>query len=167
MPALQPESITRGFGALRTAATLLAVARLLSGPADAQSPEPPAAGWRASPAHVALFTPPRHGDAYQAFVSSEPFDQALAGLLAAAPAVRGPGLWEPQRVAATDAFGAGAPYNRWQLVRLYGARGPRVARGPVGGDGRPPEMWTLVSPYPDATLNRLEPGTLLLVLRIP
>ena len=149
----------------------MAVGRMLAAPADAQSAGPPGAGWRPAPVHLALFTPPRHRDAYAAYVSSEPLEDAiksaLAGVLAAAPAMSAPGRWQPQRVAATEAFGTGGPYDRWQLVRLYGARGPRVARGAILRDGRTVESWTLVSPYPDATLRRLEPGTLLQVLRLP
>ena len=29
------------------------------------------------------------------------------------------------------------------------------------------ESWTLIAPYPDAALQRLELGTLIIVLRIP
>jgi hypothetical protein len=37
----------------------------------------------------------------------------------------------------------------------------------VAGDGRTLEAWTLVSPYPDPSLMRLERGTLILVVRAP
>jgi hypothetical protein len=42
-----------------------------------------------------------------------------------------------------------------------------VARGPRLQNGRVIETWILVSPYPDSRLERLEPGTLLIVLRTP
>jgi hypothetical protein len=29
------------------------------------------------------------------------------------------------------------------------------------------ESWTLIAPYPDAALQRLEAGTLIIVLRVP
>jgi hypothetical protein len=29
------------------------------------------------------------------------------------------------------------------------------------------ESWTLIAPYPDLALRRLEPGTLIIVLRFP
>jgi hypothetical protein len=163
---LQPKSITRRFGALRAAGALLAAA-LLGVPAAARQADGPGAGWRPAPAQLALFTPARHRAAYQAFTSREPLDRALADLLARVPAVRAPGSWEPDRVAAADAFGSGGRYDRWQLVRLYGARTPQVARGAVIRNGGSIESWTLISPYPDAGLRRLDPGTLLLVLRIP
>ena len=164
---LQPGSITRGFQALRAAAALLAVARLLVAPASAVQAEGPGPGWRPAPGHLALFTPPRHRAAYQAFMSSAPLDRALADLLASVPALRAPGSWEPARVAPADAFGPAGPYDRWQLVRLYGARAPQVSRGAVVRDGGSVETWTLISPFPDAALRRLDPGTLLLILRIP
>ena len=163
---LQPESITRRFRGLPVVA-LLAAARLFVAPAGAQPAAGPGAGWRAAPGHVALFTPPRYRAAYQAFVSSEPLDRALADVLSRVPALRAPGSWEPRRTAVTDAFGVGGPYDRWQLVRLYGARTPQVARGAVVKDDGTVEAWTLISPYPDAEIRRLEPGTLLLVLRLP
>jgi hypothetical protein len=50
------------------------------------------------------------------------------------------------------------------MARLYGSTRARVARGTTFVDGVW-EFWTLISPHPDAGLRRLEPGTLLLVLR--
>ena len=38
--------------------------------------------------------------------------------------------------------------------------GPRLDQGQT-------ESWTLIAPYPDAALQRLESGTLIIVLRIP
>ena len=59
-----------------------------------------------------------------------------------------------------DAFGAAAPYDRAKLARLYGGQRVRVARSwrrtPDGGF----ESITRLSPYPDAALTRLLPGTM-------
>jgi hypothetical protein len=146
---------------------LLTIARLAAAQLNAQPADGPGPGWRRAPAYAALFMPPRHRAAYDSFVSDQPLDRALADLLARVPALRAPGSWEPRRVAVTDAFGAGGTYDRWQLLRLYGARAPLVARGAIVSEGRPVESWTLISPYPDTTLHRLDPGTLLMVLRVP
>ena len=163
----QPESITRRFGAQWAAVVLLAVARLVAAPANAQPADGPGPGWRPAPAHLALFTPPRHRAAYDTFVSAEPLERAVAALVARVPALRAPGSWEPGRVAVADAFGPGGPYDRWQLLRLYGGRAPRVVRGAIVSGGRTVESWTLISPYPDPSLRRLDPGTLLVILRVP
>jgi len=66
-----------------------------------------------------------------------------------------------------DAFGRSGDYDRSKLARLYGARRASVARGPRLENGRVVESWTLVSPYPSVALERLEPGTLLIVQRLP
>jgi hypothetical protein len=50
------------------------------------------------------------------------------------------------------------------MAKLYGADRAMVARGPRADGERPYEAWTLISPYPDMNLERLEPGTLLIVL---
>ena len=65
-----------------------------------------------------------------------------------------------------DAFGQSGSYDRWKVAGLYRRRRAHVARGPRLDQGQT-ESWTLISPYPDASLQRLEPGTLLIVLRIP
>ena len=75
-----------------------------------------------------------------------------------------PGAWVPAPVLPADAFGQTGSYDRSRLARLYGARRPVVARGPRGAGGRPSEAWTLVSPYPNRDLTRLESGTMLIVV---
>ena len=122
--------------------------------------------WADAPAFVQLFAPPAHGDAYRAAVSPEGLDSVLAALADDPALVRTPGAWTPQRIGAADAFGRSGPYDRWKLARLYGARQARVARGARMEAGRVTESWLLVSPYPSPDLTRLEPGTLLIVLRI-
>src|SRR5919198_161536 len=50
---------------------------------------------------------------------------------------------------------------RAALSRLYGGRRPRVARG-WRRRGDVFESVTLISPYPDASLSRLNPGTMVI-----
>ncbi|MGE5242814.1 MAG: hypothetical protein ACM3SQ_01120 [Betaproteobacteria bacterium] len=69
--------------------------------------------------------------------------------------------WKTDALAPLDAFGAAGPYDRAAVARLYGGRSVRVARGWVQEQNRF-ESWTLLSPYPDASLTRLEPGTLVI-----
>jgi hypothetical protein len=114
------------------------------------------AGWTESPRHRTLVTPPAlPAGIYRTYVSPAPLDELAAGL----------GL-TPESVVPLDAFGQSGGYNRWALARLYGARRPRVARMPRLENGQVVEAWTLVSPYPDPAMRRLEPGTLLIVLRL-
>ena len=72
----------------------------------------------------------------------------------------------PQAMIPYDAFGLSGSYNRWKVAGLYRSRRAQVARGPRVDQGQT-ESWTLISPYPDETLQRLESGTLIIVLRIP
>jgi hypothetical protein len=92
---------------------------------------------------------------------------ALRRLEADTSLVRAPGAWQARPLPPADAFGQTGRYDRWTLARLYGARQPRVARGARREGGRVTESWTLISPYPDTALGRLETGTLLVVLRLP
>ena len=120
--------------------------------------------WIESPAHVRLFAPPAHQSDYRAFVSNATFDDVLRRLVAARPGP--PGAWKADFVSPLDAFGASGTYNRFQLSRVYLGRRPRTAHGPwLTADGL--ESWTLVSPYPNAGLDEVEPGTLLIALRVP
>ena len=130
-------------------------------PAAAASP----AGFTEAPAYVALFTPRgAPPGAYRAYVSSHDLDRVLAGLRRDTVSFNAPGSFEAESVIAADAFGQSGAYNRWKLALLYGARRARVARGPRIENGRVVEAWTLISPYPDRRLERLQPGTLLIVL---
>lgn len=123
--------------------------------------------WQEAPEQVALFAPRVHREAYRAFVSRLDLGAALERLERNPSLLRTPGGWQPREVLPFDAFGQGGSYDRWKLARLYGSRRAAVARGPRHEGGAIVESWTLVSPYPDRTLTRLEPGTLLIVLRIP
>jgi hypothetical protein len=116
------------------------------------------AGWTESPRFRRLFTPAGVPDGtYETFVTARPIDQVLAET--------GAGV-EAQALVALEAFGQSGGYNRWKLARLYGAKRARVARFPRLEKGKVVEAWTLISPYPDHSLERLEPGTLLIVLRV-
>ena len=60
-----------------------------------------------------------------------------------------------------DAFGTAGPYDRLALSRLYGSRRARVTRS-WSVAGRDLVSTTYVSPYPDPTFTKLEPGTLII-----
>jgi hypothetical protein len=129
---------------------------------DLRAAEP----WREAPAYLTVFVPRGHRDAYRAYRSPLSLDETLRALLAEPGVERPPGAWQVQTVTPFEAFGRTGSYNRWQLAGLYGSRRVRVARGPRLDRGHA-ESWTLVAPYPDPALQRLEPGTLIIVLRIP
>jgi hypothetical protein len=120
--------------------------------------------WSESHVHVALFAPRAHQSEYRAFVSNSALDDVLLRIGAAQPGP--PGAWRPESVPPLDAFGSSGRYNRFYLVRLYLGNRPRMAHGPwAAAEGL--EFWTLVSPYPNAALDAVEPGTLLLAMRVP
>ncbi len=123
--------------------------------------------FRPAPEFLSLFAPRVHRDAYRTFVSALPIGDVLRRLAADPLRLTPPGAWEPQAALPFDAFGETGTYDRLRLARLYGARRATVARGPRGAEGAVQETWTLVSPYPDTSLRRLEPGTLLIVLTVP
>jgi hypothetical protein len=129
---------------------------------DLRSAEP----WREASEYLRLFAPVAHRDHYRAYVSPLGLDETLAALLADPAVQRQAGAWEPQPMIAFDAFGRSGSYNRWKLAGLYGSRRARVARGPRVDHGQS-ESWMLVAPYPDPALQHLEPGTLIIVLKIP
>jgi hypothetical protein len=120
-----------------------------------------------APAYLPLFAPRAHREAYRISVSPIGLDEVLASYTADDSLWRAPGAWEPRPEAPRDAFGSGGDYNPWILTRLYGGTQPRVARGPRLENGRISESWILVSPYPDVSMTRLEPGTLRIVVKIP
>lgn len=75
------------------------------------------------------------------------------------------GSWQVQQLDPLEAFGTAGIYDRSKVARLYVGRRASVVRGPVEHGGRVVAAVTLVSPYPDATLSRLEPGTLAILIR--
>ena len=103
-----------------------------------------AAGAPAScdPALTALFTPVRpHVGRYEVCTASEPLGE------------------DSEALEALDAFGAAGTYDRAKLARLYGGIRARVSRSWTRTSGEFISI-TRISPYPDATLSRLLPGTL-------
>jgi hypothetical protein len=136
----------------------------ISAQADASSSMP--GEWRDAPIYLDLFVPRAHRSSYRALVSPRSLDDALAALAADPNRLSPPGAWLPESLATSDAFGESGPYNRAVLAMLYKGTPVRVARGPRTNGNRVSESWTLLSPYPDARLERLEPGTLLIVARV-
>jgi hypothetical protein len=153
---LQPRSITRPCIGILAALVVLACT-------DLPSAEQP---WREAPEYLNLLAPPTRRDAYRAYVSPLDLDATLKQLLADPAVLRPPGAWQPRAMIPYDAFGLAGSYNRWKVAGLYGSRRAHVAYGPRLDQGQT-ESWTLIAPYPDAGLQRLEPGTLIIVLRIP
>src|SRR5919198_5532073 len=99
------------------------------------------------PVLTALFTPAKpHVGRYQVCTTDRRIDD-----------VAEPG-WAIEPLDAPDAFGRAGRYDRAALARLYGGRRPRVAHG-WRRRGDVFESVTLISPYPDASLSRLNPGT--------
>src|SRR5258708_2480065 len=98
------------------------------------------------PALLALFTPahPRLGR-YEVCASDAPIEPVNGGPI--------------EVLEALDAFGAAGTYDRPALSRLYGGTRVQVARGWRRNGGRF-ESITRLSPYPDASLAHLLPGTL-------
>ncbi len=138
-----------------------------SGAAQSEAPEVPPGEWRSAPEYVRLFTPLHaHTESYRAYVSQRGLEDVLRGLEIDPSLLHPPGAWAPSAVLSSEAFGLTGTYDRAKLARLYGARRAIVARGPRGEGGRPTQAWTLISPYPDRKLERLQPGTLLIVLNL-
>ena len=103
---------------------------------------PPASPCAPNPALAALFTPLRpEAGRYEACTSAEPLDDGAEAL------------------EALDAFGAAGPYDRAALQQLYGGQRVRVRRS-WSTDGGEFVSITRLSPYPDASFKRLNPGTL-------
>jgi hypothetical protein len=75
------------------------------------------------------------------------------------------GSWVVAPGPAVEAFDSAAIFDRARLARLYGGRSPRIARGPVVGEDTD-YVVLLMSPYPDADLRRLNPGTLIMEVRV-
>ncbi len=107
------------------------------------------------PSLAALFTPPRPElGRYEVCTTAQPIEEAASE---GTPGRRG----EIESLEALDAFGTAGAYNRAALARLYGGVRVRVVRRWQQRDDQfVSEM--LLSPYPDASLTRLNPGTLVI-----
>jgi len=118
----------------------------------------PAPEYACDQAFTRLFTPPRPIlGRYEVCTTSA----AVEELLQAQPGRLGTARrYGPiEALEALDAFGASGTYKRTSLSQLYGGTRVRVVRGWSESDAGFQSI-TLLSPYPDATLNRLLPGTL-------
>jgi hypothetical protein len=120
------------------------------------------------PAFARLFAPPHpRVGRYEVCMSAEPLTALVEP------------DWPIEATGPLDAFGLAGTYNRAALVRLYGGRRVQAAHGwrgikrhlerPIDGQAEGTvdgtfESLTLISPYPDPTLTRLEPGTLIIRL---
>jgi hypothetical protein len=94
------------------------------------------------PALTALFTPMRPALGRYEVCTTE---QTLSG--------------DADAVEALDAFGAAGSYDRAALRRLYGGARVRVQRAWTASADEFVST-TRLSPYPDASLTHLQPGTL-------
>ncbi len=124
-----------------------------------------------APALVRLFTPLQApAGAYTVTVLTDGIEAALAlvktALAPNAAAGDPPGSWQVQRMDPLEAFGTAGAYDRSKVARLYTGRRVSVVRGPVERGGKVVAAVTLISPYPDPALSRLEKGTLLILLRV-
>jgi hypothetical protein len=160
---VQPRSITRPTVAILAACVVLACTDLRSQtalkPGDLSM-------WREAPEYVSLLAPAAHRAAYRAYISPMDMSATLLQLLSDPGVLRPPGAWEPHAMIPYDAFGLSGSYNRWKVAGLYRSRRAYVSRGPRMNAGQL-ESWTLIAPYPDTALQRLELGTLIIVLRVP
>jgi hypothetical protein len=168
-PKPRLSSISRVFA-------LVAAALLAFSPADpataaagqAQDLEPPGTP---APALARLFTPLQAPvGAYTVTALADGIDAALARVKKAlapdAPAGNPPGSWQVQQSDPLEAFGTAGTYDRSKVARLYTGRRVSIVRGPVERGGEVIAAVTLISPYPDATLSRLEKGTLVIALNV-
>ena len=118
--------------------------------ASAAPPQRGAAPRPCDPAFAALFTPPRPVlGRYEVCTDPRP----LADIA--------PADWVIEALEPADAFGGAGSYDHAAVASLYGGRRPRVARGWTETADRF-EAVTLISPYPNATVTTLEPGTLVI-----
>ena len=95
-------------------------------------------------------------------------DSAIADLavaLKACDAAPAEGGWQVTRLEAHDAVGQAGIYDRLRLAQLFGGTRVDVVRGSLARDGLR-DGYTLISPYPDASLTAVNPGTLVIVLHL-
>lgn len=167
---------TRRLSSLpRTSAVTLGLAWLAGATAAALTgavalPIPPLPGTPA-PALARVFTPRDVSDGvFTVTVMEQPMEsawkavrQSFEGFEMATGPDGHPAFVEEEPL---TTFGSSGRYNRSKLARLYAGRRAMVARSPVTRDGRAVASLTLISPYPDATLQQLKPGTLAILLRV-
>jgi hypothetical protein len=89
----------------------------------------------------------------------------LAAALKGCDAAPAEGAWQLTRMEAHEAFGQAGIYDRLRLAQLFGGTRVDVVRGSLAHDGLR-DGYTLISPYPDASLTAVNPGTLVIVLHV-
>lgn len=156
----------------RLAAGLVLVGALAWSGADAGAVEDVQLPGVPSPELAKLFVPRHVQDgAYQVTMLKDGIEGAVRLVKGAVAPDVGPddvaGAWRVQHLDPLEAFGTAGVYDRSRLARLYAGRRVSVVRGPVERNGVVVAAVTLISPPPDATLSRLEPGTLAILLRVP
>jgi len=89
----------------------------------------------------------------------------LATALRACDSAPVEGAWQVTRMEAHEAFGQAGIYDRLRLAQLFGGTRLDVVRGSLPHDGVR-DGYTLISPYPDASLTAVNPGTLVIVVHV-
>ena len=89
----------------------------------------------------------------------------LAAALKICDAAPAEGAWRVTRLEAHEAFGQAGIYDRLRLAQLFGGTRLEIVRGSLAHDGGR-DGYTLISPYPDASLTAVTPGTLVIVLHV-
>lgn len=118
------------------------------------------------PALTRLFTPVAvPPGTYVVYTSAETIETLTTRLRALDPSPAA-GAWEPIRPEAHGAFGQEGLYDRARLARLFNGKRATVVRGSLVQDGQR-LAYTLVSPYPDATLSRIVEGTMVIEFKVP
>lgn len=101
---------------------------------------------------------------YDVSTTSRPIAE-IAGALKACDPRPAPGAWVLTRPEAHEAFGQAGIYDRFRLAQLFGGHRLTVVRGSLArANGR--DAYTLISPYPDAALDRIESGTMVIVIHL-
>ena len=143
----------------------VAIGLLLGVLGQAAAAGPPSLG-QADEALTRRFTPGSVARGTYVVYRSERRVSDLAAELKAQDLAPSQGAWKPERQDALEAFDGASRADRFRIAELYVGIHPFVARGSLVRDGRR-RAYTLISPYPDATLTRLEPGTLVIVFHVP
>jgi hypothetical protein len=128
-------------------AAILVLAATATAAAAAQNPSRPLV---CDTTLTALFTP-RHPRLGRFEVCTDP--RPLAEVV--------PAGWTVETFDALDVFGTARSYDRAGLARLYGSVRARVAHGWTQTSDRF-ESLTFISPYPNAAMRSLEPGTMVI-----
>ena len=102
---------------------------------------------------------------YVVYRSDRPLADLVSELKALDPSPS-PGAWVPNRPEAHDAFGQEGSYDRPRLARLFRGQRVTLVRGSVVRGGHR-VAYTLISPFPDASLRRIETGTMVVEFTVP